>query len=190
VPFFGPKLPSPAIFSKGKKLKEFLLAKLINGERACYKATKFYALHQRTRASLLENVTHELRMRTEDYVATAGVSATKMAPASTKLISKLTRKALLGNTKSKGQPQLPAPVSSCGSVTGSSAKPLRKYSSHGLLSVSSGSSGGGNNDKSAAAAADNGSISTLTSNNSSRFGAAVWPYIWVEIWDFYTNVFV
>jgi len=73
VPFFGPKLPSPAIFAKGKQLKEFLLAKLINGERSCYKATKFYALHQRTRASLLENVTHELRMRTEDYVSSGAV---------------------------------------------------------------------------------------------------------------------
>ena len=162
VPFFGPKLPSPPIFTKGKQLKEFLLAKLINGERACYKATKFYALHQRTRASLLENVTHELRMRTEDYATTGGTQ--KNAPSSSKLITKLTRKAL-GN-RAKGQQQYLTAVSSCStsssSGSGSSTNPLRKYSSNGVLSVAS------SIDKNSVKnAADSGSISTLTSNNSS-----------------------
>ena len=193
VPTFGPKLPSTAIFTKGKLLKEFLLAKLINGERACYKATKFYALHQRTRASLLENVTHELRMRTEEYVSSvggvggSGTLAQKIAPASTKLISKLTRKAL-GNKAVKGQQQqlhqqqqqqpqqqFVAPAaSSCGTTSssgsGSSAKPLRKYSSNGVLSVASSSTSSSTADKSSTK--DNGSISTLmmsgtTNNNNS-----------------------
>ena len=56
VPPFGPPLPQSAIFDKGLAFKDFLLAKLINGERACYQATKFQALHQRTRATLLLNL--------------------------------------------------------------------------------------------------------------------------------------
>jgi hypothetical protein len=44
VPFFGPTLPSPAVFKKGPDFKEFLLTKLINAENACYKAEKFAKL--------------------------------------------------------------------------------------------------------------------------------------------------
>jgi len=44
VPFFGPPLPSPPIFTKGTEFKEFLLTKLINAETACYKAEKFSKL--------------------------------------------------------------------------------------------------------------------------------------------------
>ncbi|XP_010185596.1 PREDICTED: rap1 GTPase-activating protein 1-like, partial [Mesitornis unicolor] len=44
VPFFGPPLPDPAIFRKGPEFQEFLLAKLINAEYACYKAEKFAKL--------------------------------------------------------------------------------------------------------------------------------------------------
>lgn len=155
VPFFGPNLPSPAIFTKGKQLKEFLLAKLINGERACYKATKFYTLQQRTHATLLENVTHELRMRTEDYVSSGNNQ--KLQQPSSKLISKLTRKALGGKSKSQSHLfQSPAPVapqtpfpsnnntaavngSNCSttSSSGSSSKPFRKSSTNGIPSVSS-----------------------------------------------------
>ena len=48
VPFFGPTLPSPAVFKKGPELREFLLTKLINAENACYKAEKFAKLEVRT----------------------------------------------------------------------------------------------------------------------------------------------
>ena len=44
VPFFGPTLPQPAIFKKGKEFQEFLLTKLINAEYACYKADRFAKL--------------------------------------------------------------------------------------------------------------------------------------------------
>jgi RAP1 GTPase activating protein 1 len=47
VPFFGPTLPSPAVFKKGPDFKEFLLTKLINAENACYKAEKFAKLEVR-----------------------------------------------------------------------------------------------------------------------------------------------
>jgi len=134
VPFFGPNLPSPAIFTKGNKLKEFLLSKLINGERACYKATKFYSLQQRTHATLLENVTLELKMKTEDYIS-AGCGQ-KLQQPSSKLISKLTKRALGGRSKSQcGPMQIQSQYSnttgastltSCSTTsTGSSSKALR-----------------------------------------------------------------
>lgn len=44
VPFFGPPLPNPPIFSPGPEFREFLLTKLINAETACYKADKFSRL--------------------------------------------------------------------------------------------------------------------------------------------------
>ena len=83
VPGFGPPLPNgsttdrqtisstagqSAIFDKGLAFKDFLLAKLINGERACYRASKFQALHQRTRATLLVNLAKELREQTMEYI--------------------------------------------------------------------------------------------------------------------------
>lgn len=68
VPQFGPQLPSSAIFDKGLAFKDFLLAKLINGERSCYQANKFQALHQRTRATLLANLAKELREQSVDYI--------------------------------------------------------------------------------------------------------------------------
>merc|ERR1712223_1458441 len=83
VPPFGPPLPNgstadrqtisstagqSAIFDKGLAFKDFLLAKLINGERACYRASKFQALHQRTRATLLVNLAKELREQTMEYI--------------------------------------------------------------------------------------------------------------------------
>jgi len=118
VPFFGPNLPSPAIFAKGKQLKEFLLAKLINGERACYKATKFHTLHQRTHATLLENVTLALKMRTEEYISTG--SSQKLQQPSSKLISKLTKKALGGRSKSQSQLAQPSGSHSYKNNTGTS----------------------------------------------------------------------
>ncbi|XP_017853929.1 rap1 GTPase-activating protein 1 isoform X3 [Drosophila busckii] len=68
VPFFGPKLPSPAVFRKGQEFKEFLLTKLINAENACYKAEKFAKLELRTRTSLLQNLVEELKEKTRDFL--------------------------------------------------------------------------------------------------------------------------
>ncbi|XP_034474125.1 rap1 GTPase-activating protein 1-like isoform X2 [Drosophila innubila] len=68
VPFFGPTLPSPAVFRKGQEFKEFLLTKLINAENACYKAEKFAKLELRTRTSLLQNLVEELKEKTRDFL--------------------------------------------------------------------------------------------------------------------------
>lgn len=71
VPFFGPTLPQPPIFRRGKEFKEFLLTKLINAENACYKAEKFSQLKQRTRSSLLQNLADELKSKTMEFVGSA-----------------------------------------------------------------------------------------------------------------------
>lgn len=68
VPFFGPTLPTPAIFEKSPELKEFLLTKLINAENSCYKAERFAKLELRTRASLLQNLAEELKEKTRDFL--------------------------------------------------------------------------------------------------------------------------
>lgn len=68
VPFFGPTLPTPAVFKHGPEFKEFLLTKLINAENACYKAEKFAKLEQRTRTSLLHTLTDELREKTNEFL--------------------------------------------------------------------------------------------------------------------------
>jgi len=67
VPPFGPPL-NCAIFDKGLAFKDFLLSKLINGERAAYQANKFQMLHQRTRATLLVNLAKDLREHTVEYI--------------------------------------------------------------------------------------------------------------------------
>ncbi|XP_063244415.1 rap1 GTPase-activating protein 1 isoform X9 [Bacillus rossius redtenbacheri] len=69
VPFFGPTLPSPAIFTKGPELKQFLLTKLINAENACYKAEKFSKLELRTRTSLLQSLVDELREKSSEFLS-------------------------------------------------------------------------------------------------------------------------
>ncbi|XP_013140912.1 PREDICTED: rap1 GTPase-activating protein 1 isoform X2 [Papilio polytes] len=70
VPFFGPTLPQPSVFRKGREFKEFLLTKLINAENACYKAAKFAQLKLRTRASLLQNLAEDLKSKTIEFLGT------------------------------------------------------------------------------------------------------------------------
>ncbi|XP_048520185.1 rap1 GTPase-activating protein 1 [Dendroctonus ponderosae] len=68
VPFFGPTLPTPAIFKHGPEFKEFLLTKLINAENACYKAEKFSKLELRTRTALLQSLIDDLKEKTADFL--------------------------------------------------------------------------------------------------------------------------
>lgn len=76
VPFFGPTLPSPAVFRKGPEFKEFILTKLINAENACYKAEKFAKLELRTRTSLLQNLVEEVKERTREFLGADIISTT------------------------------------------------------------------------------------------------------------------
>jgi len=100
VPYFGPSLPSPAVFQKGPELKEWILKKLINAENACYKAEKFSKLEQRTRASLLANLVDELTSKTGEFLGTPTVTL-KQSDASSGNIFKNVKKALASRTKSQ-----------------------------------------------------------------------------------------
>ena len=68
VPSFGPNLPKNSTFDKGPQFKDFLFTKLINGEKACYKAKKFDMLNQRTRMALLTNLVNDLKTETDNYL--------------------------------------------------------------------------------------------------------------------------
>ncbi|XP_012221420.1 rap1 GTPase-activating protein 1-like isoform X5 [Linepithema humile] len=68
VPWFGPTLPTPAVFLRGVEFKEFLLTKLVNAENAAYKAEKFSKLELRTRSALLESLTEELQSKTAEFL--------------------------------------------------------------------------------------------------------------------------
>ena len=70
VPFFGPTLPSPAVFRKGPELREFLLTKLINAENACYKAEKFAKLEVRGYVAVFVTPVRS-RQSGAEYVGTA-----------------------------------------------------------------------------------------------------------------------
>ncbi|XP_037345913.2 rap1 GTPase-activating protein 1 isoform X5 [Pungitius pungitius] len=72
VPFFGPALPDPAVFTKGPEFREFLFTKLINAEYACYKAEKFAKLEERTRSALLETLYEELHLNSQSMMGLGG----------------------------------------------------------------------------------------------------------------------
>ncbi|XP_076365269.1 rap1 GTPase-activating protein 1-like isoform X3 [Tachypleus tridentatus] len=103
VPHFGPPLPQPAIFDKGNKFREFLLAKLINAEHACYKAEKFAKLKERTQASLLHSLHDGLVQKTQDFCG-AGLcyenSRTEMNDTSSRFLDSF-RRALTGRNRSQ-----------------------------------------------------------------------------------------
>lgn len=56
VPGFTPELPIPSVISRDTVSRDYLLHKLVNGERAAYKAPSFAPKIARTRAVLLKEV--------------------------------------------------------------------------------------------------------------------------------------
>lgn len=109
VPYFGPSLPSPAVFRRGSEFKDFLLTKLINAENACYKAEKFSTLERRTRSCLLSSLTEQLCQLTAEYL-TNSTNTTKVEKATdfnnqTGILNSV-KKALIGRTKSYAPPNL------------------------------------------------------------------------------------
>jgi len=56
TPSSGPLLAEPAVFEKSEKLKDWLLTKLINAERAAFNAPSFASKIKRTRRILLEEI--------------------------------------------------------------------------------------------------------------------------------------
>ncbi|KAJ3175454.1 Signal-induced proliferation-associated 1-like protein 2 [Irineochytrium annulatum] len=59
VPDFGPPLPTPPVFYSRVALREFLMAKIVNGENAAMKAPKLRAPQERTRAALFDEIVSE-----------------------------------------------------------------------------------------------------------------------------------
>ncbi|XP_067831037.1 signal-induced proliferation-associated 1-like protein 3 isoform X2 [Heptranchias perlo] len=56
VPLFGPPIPNGFTFSKSDVFRDFLLAKVINGENAAHKSEKFHAMATRTRQEYLKDL--------------------------------------------------------------------------------------------------------------------------------------
>jgi hypothetical protein len=54
VPAFGPLAPDPPLFVDKHSLRDYLLAKAINGENAAYHAQTLQKLHRRTRDTLMD----------------------------------------------------------------------------------------------------------------------------------------
>lgn len=77
VPFFGPTLPQPAIFKKGPEFRDFVLAKLINAERACCTAEQFAKLAGRTRVALLDGLYMELDKMNSEYFGVSFLQPSK-----------------------------------------------------------------------------------------------------------------
>ncbi|XP_034948149.1 GTPase-activating Rap/Ran-GAP domain-like protein 3 isoform X2 [Chelonus insularis] len=59
VPLFGPSLPCPPIFEDPYNLREFLLVKLINGEKATFDTPTFSRKRERTLDTLLRDMYQE-----------------------------------------------------------------------------------------------------------------------------------
>ncbi|KAL4709832.1 hypothetical protein ACJJTC_001286 [Scirpophaga incertulas] len=56
VPPFGPSLPCPAIFNDPQLFREFLLVKLMNGEKAAFQTPTFALKRQRTLDTLIRDI--------------------------------------------------------------------------------------------------------------------------------------
>ncbi|XP_071821596.1 GTPase-activating Rap/Ran-GAP domain-like protein 3 isoform X4 [Apostichopus japonicus] len=61
VPLFGPPLPSPPVFDDLDEFRDFLLVKLINGEKAAFNTPVFAYKRQRTLDMLIKNLQQELQ---------------------------------------------------------------------------------------------------------------------------------
>ncbi|KAM9793410.1 GTPase-activating Rap/Ran-GAP domain-like protein 3 isoform 3-T3 [Syngnathus typhle] len=60
VPLFGPPLPSPPVFTDHREFRDFLLVKLINGEKATLETPTFAQKRQRTLDMLIRSLYQDL----------------------------------------------------------------------------------------------------------------------------------
>ncbi|CAL4078100.1 unnamed protein product [Meganyctiphanes norvegica] len=142
VPFFGPNLPTSAIFNKDSNFKNFLLTKLINAELSCLKAERFAKLEQRTRASLLRSLVDELRFKTNTFL---GITEIKQEPPKTEKTSSrfsdIVRNMIEGRRK-EGHPHRngskSASVNNINSIAQSTPKSSRRSRNSKSTSSSSG----------------------------------------------------
>jgi hypothetical protein len=59
VPLFGPSLPCPPVFRDAQLFREFLLVKLINGEKATFETPTFARKRERTLDMLIKDLYSE-----------------------------------------------------------------------------------------------------------------------------------
>ncbi|XP_067875009.1 signal-induced proliferation-associated 1-like protein 3 isoform X2 [Heterodontus francisci] len=100
VPLFGPPIPDGFTFSKSGVFRDFLLAKVINGENAAHKSEKFHAMATRTRQEYLKDLA-------ENSVTNTPVESTGKF----NLILLTTKK------KEKTKPRVGAELYSAGAIT-------------------------------------------------------------------------
>lgn len=60
VSAFKPYLWHESVFETGPRFRKWLLAKIINGERASYSAPKFARMSDRTKTQMLEDIVNNL----------------------------------------------------------------------------------------------------------------------------------
>lgn len=100
VPPFGPPIPKSVTFPKSAVFRDFLLAKVINGENAAHKSEKFRAMATRTRQEYLKDLA-------ENFVSTTTIdNAVKFS-----FIN------LGGKKKEKVKPRKDAHLFSVGAIT-------------------------------------------------------------------------
>ncbi|XP_051528139.1 signal-induced proliferation-associated 1-like protein 2 isoform X1 [Myxocyprinus asiaticus] len=101
VPAFGPLIPKGVMFPKSAVFRDFLLAKVINGENAAHKSEKFRAMATRTRQEYLKDLAENL------------ASATPVDPTGAKF-SFIT---LGAKRKERSRPRINAHLHSTGAIT-------------------------------------------------------------------------
>lgn len=69
VPLFGPSLPCPPVFEDPYNLREFLLVKLINGEKATFDTPTFSRKRERTLDALLRDMYQEHSQESKSNVS-------------------------------------------------------------------------------------------------------------------------
>lgn len=69
VPLFGPSLPCPPVFEDPYTLREFLLVKLINGEKATFNTPTFAQKRERTLDALLRDMYQEHSQESKSNVS-------------------------------------------------------------------------------------------------------------------------
>jgi len=62
---YKPYLWEQSTFSKGPMFREWMLTKIVNGERASYAAPKFARMQERTRSQMLEDLVANLQNHAE-----------------------------------------------------------------------------------------------------------------------------
>ena len=65
---FNPNTLNCGIHQAGPRLRELLLTKLINAEQSCYRSSVFLNLEQRTRFTMLNDVSNSLIDETNKYL--------------------------------------------------------------------------------------------------------------------------